>query len=83
MKKSKKKIRKSEKSLRNYYDSHSTLGSGKEVKEAHIAFPKPRRLVTLRLEEESLDALRRIAARKGLNYSTLMRMWITERLHQE
>ena len=48
-----------------------------------LAFPKPRRLVALRLEEETVAGVRRLAAEKGLNYSTLMRMWITERLRRE
>lgn len=48
-----------------------------------MSFPKPRRLVALRLEQETLEALQKIAAKKGLNYSTLMRMWITERLSEE
>jgi len=35
------------------------------------------------MEKETLDAVKRLAARKGLNFSTLMRMWITERLRVE
>ena len=74
---------KSDKFLRQYYEKHSALASGKKPEPVMMSFPKPRRLVALRLEEETLSALRRLAARKGLNYSTLMRMWITERLSQE
>lgn len=71
------------KALRDYYDTHSSLASGVKLEAVRMSFPKPRRLVALRLEEETLEALRRIAAKKGLNYSTLMRMWITERLSEE
>ena len=35
------------------------------------------------IENDSVSAIRLLAARKGLNYSTLMRMWITERLRRE
>lgn len=73
----------SDEALRKYYDTHSELGAGRKLQIVQMKFPKPRRLVALRLEDETLSALRRIAERKGLNYSTLMRMWITERLSQE
>ena len=72
-----------DRALRDYYDRTSELDQGKKVRHAAMTFPKPRRLVALRLEEETIEAIRRLAAHKGLNYSTLMRMWITERLRQE
>ena len=69
--------------LRKHYDRTSSLEQGREVRRVSLAFPKPRRLVALRLEEETVAGVRRLAAEKGLNYSTLMRMWITERLRRE
>ena len=48
-----------------------------------MSFPKPRKLIALRLEEETLAGVKRLAAERGLNFSTLMRMWITERLRRE
>ena len=48
-----------------------------------MSFPKPRRLIALRLEEATLAGVKRLAAERGLNFSTLMRMWITERLRRE
>ena len=72
-----------DKALRKYYDRTSSLEEGGPIRPVSMTFPKPRRLVALRLEEETIAAVRRIAAQKGLNYSTLMRMWITERLGQE
>ena len=74
---------KRDKALRKHYDRTSSLEEGDPIHPVSMTFPKPRRLVALRLEEETIAALRRIAAQKGLNYSTLMRMWITERLGQE
>lgn len=73
----------SDKELRDYYDRTSLFEQGKEGKPVIMTFPKPRRLVALRLEPETVEAIRRLAAHKGINYSTLMRMWITERLRQE
>jgi len=72
-----------DKELRAYYEKHSALSARGALHSVKMSFPKPRRLVALRLEEETLEAVKRLAARKGLNYSTLMRMWITERLRRE
>lgn len=79
----KKTSRPTDAELRRFYDKSSSLQEGKRVRPVKMGFPKPRRLVALRLEEETLEAVRRLAAQKGLNYSTLMRMWITERLRDE
>lgn len=72
-----------ERALRDYYDKTSALDKGGKIVPISLSFPKPRKLVALRLDEESIHAIRVLAARKGLNYSTLMRMWITERLRRE
>lgn len=80
MAKKNKKREMTDQELRDYYDTHSLKGPLKLVK---MTFTKPRNLIALRIEEETLEGIKRIAARKGLNYSTLMRMWITERLRRE
>ncbi|MFA5138855.1 MAG: CopG family antitoxin [Elusimicrobiota bacterium] len=72
-----------DKVLRDYYDRTSELEKEAPIKKVDLSFPKPRRLVALRLEEETLEGVKKLAASKGLNYSTLMRMWITERLRTE
>lgn len=69
--------------MRASYERTSALASDHSVRSVKMSFPKPRRLIALRLEEETLEGVKRLAARKGLNYSTLMRMWITERLRRE
>lgn len=69
--------------LREYYDRTSELAQGTEGKPVKMTFPKPRRLIGIRLDGPTIIAIQGIAAEKGLNYSTLMRMWITERLRQE
>ncbi len=69
--------------VRTFYDRNSSLTQRGRVKSVRLAFAKPRRLVALRLEEETIAAIRELAQQKGLNYSTLMRVWITERLRQE
>ena len=38
------------------------------------------RVLTLRLDEPTLDELKHLANRKGLGMSTLVRMWVKEKL---
>ncbi len=45
----------------------------------HLVFRKER-VLTLRLDEPTLDELKEVANRKGLGMSTLVRMWVKERL---
>lgn len=72
-----------DRSLRKHYDRTSSLERRGEPETVAMSFPKPRRLIALRLDEATVAAIRRLAEEKGLNYSTLMRMWLTERLRQE
>lgn len=69
--------------LRAYYDRTSVLDEGGRIRPLRVAFQKPRRLVALRLDGDILEGVRRVAMMKGLNTSTLMRMWIAERLRRE
>jgi predicted DNA binding CopG/RHH family protein len=82
MAKRKKRRGMTDKELRDYYDTHSAMGKG-PLRPVKMDFPSPRVLIALRMDEETLDGIKRVARRKGLNFSTLARMWITERLHQE
>lgn len=69
--------------LRNYYDKHSALEEGVRIRPIQMTFPKPRVLIALRMDEKILDELKAVAERKGINFSTLARMWLTERLREE
>jgi len=60
------------------------MRTGKIVKDF---LPKPEdlvfrkeRVLTLRLDEPTLDELKEMANRKGLGMSTLVRMWVKEKL---
>ncbi len=72
-----------DKELRDYYDTHSMMKEGVPLRPVKIDFPNPRVLLALRMDEDTLDGLKQVAKRKGLNFSTLARMWLTERLRQE
>jgi hypothetical protein len=62
------------------------MQTGKIVKDV---LPRPddlvfrkERVLTLRLDEPTLDELKEVANSKGLGMSTLVRMWVKERLAQ-
>jgi predicted DNA binding CopG/RHH family protein len=82
MAKRKKRREMTDTELRDYYDTHSAMGKG-PLRPVKIDFRLPRVLIALRMDEETLDGLKEVAKRKGLNYSTLARMWLTERLREE
>lgn len=83
MAKKKKRRELTDRELRDYYDKHSTLEEGGRIRPVKIEFTNPRVLIAMRLDDETLIGLKKVAARKGLNYSTLARMWITEKLREE
>ncbi len=67
-----------------FWDSHDTTQFLDEFTAAHLEFPKPRKkLVSMRLPEAEIIGLKRIAARKGIGYLTLIRIWLTERFFRE
>lgn len=78
-----KRTTEADRKLRRHYSRRSSLTSKRAPRRVEASFPRPRRLVALRIEEGTLERVRRLATERGLNFSTLMRMWITERLRQE
>ena len=76
--------RASDETLRAFWAKHSLTEFEGQLRRVQVKFPKPqKRLVSLRVEQSTLDALRALAQRKGVGYLTLARMWITERLGRE
>lgn len=43
---------------------------------------RPKKAITVRLEDETLDLIAREARQKGIGPSTLIRMWILEHLRE-
>lgn len=44
---------------------------------------KLQRQLHMRINEETIEKLRKVAGRKGMGYQTLARMWLLERLELE
>jgi len=76
---------KSDKEEARFWDTHSAadfLDQFEEVKEP-LFFRPTKRTASIRLENTVVKKIRSIAQGKGLNYTTLIRMWVLEKLKQE
>ncbi len=67
-----------------FWQSHSFKDYLMDTREAEIKFvKKQKKTVAIRLDPEDIKAVERIAQRKGLSYTSLLRMWIKEYLAKE
>ena len=67
-----------------FWDTHSTADYEDEFKPVRVRFGK--RLssgVTIRLDPDTLERLRAIAQEQGIGPTTLIRMWVLERLKEK
>lgn len=76
---------KSDKEAREFWDTHSLADFEEDLRPAKdVVFVKPeRQIVSLRLDRRIINALKSFAAKKGIGYSPLIRMWILERFYKE
>ena len=67
-----------------FWDNHSLANYEKKLKSAgDIAFVKPdRQVVSLRLDRKMVKILKSLAARKGMGYTSLLRMWVFENIQR-
>lgn len=54
-----------------------------ELEEEILSKRELKKPITLRLEPSQIDAVKKIAVKKGLPYQTLIRLWISERIRKE
>lgn len=69
----------------NWWDTHDLGDYWHEFKDVDIVFDleKPRdETVVLRVQKDIKDKVDKLARSRGLNLSTLIRMWILEKLHE-
>lgn len=67
----------------NFWDTHDITDFEDETEDVDIVFEldKPRdKTLIVRLQRDFKDQLEKVARSKGLNVSTLARMWLIERL---
>jgi len=64
-----------------FWDTHSTADYEAEFMPVRVRFGKRlSRGVTIRLDSDTLQQLRTMAQEKGIGPTTLIRMWVLERL---
>ncbi|MBE3584245.1 MAG: hypothetical protein IMX01_09055 [Limnochordaceae bacterium] len=68
-----------------FWDSHSVADYWDQLEPVHegVEVVRKKRLLSVRLAEQDMEALRRVAGRYGLGAGTLARVWILERLRRE
>ena len=65
-----------------FWDTHDISDYWDELKPAQLKVAKNlSQGITIRFDAETLEELRQQAHRKGIGPTTLVRMWILERLH--
>lgn len=76
---------KSDQYVAQFWDAHSLTEFEDDlepVKERVFTRPE-KQVMTIRVDKELVKAIKAIAREKGINYSTLARMWLIERLKKE
>ena len=68
-----------------FWDTHDSTQFLDQMKEVYdIKFPKPRhKSVVVDLEQQYVEAIKKVAHRKHLPYHTLIQRWLKERLSSE
>lgn len=75
---------KTTKQAAEFWDTHSFKNYFQDTKDAEIEFiSKPKKTLTIRLDSKDIDQVEKLAKYKGLNHSSLIRMWIKEMMRKE
>jgi predicted DNA binding CopG/RHH family protein len=76
----------SEQEQAEFWATHGTTEFLDETSPVDVSFVDvrlPKKQISLRLDPEVIEQLKTVAARKGIGYQTLIRMWVMERLEQQ
>jgi predicted DNA binding CopG/RHH family protein len=75
---------KSDKEAAVFWQTHSFEDYFKDTTDSDIGFvKKPKKTIALRLDPNDIKTVEQLARKKGLSYTSLLRMWIKEHLTQE
>lgn len=70
----------------DFWDTHDTspllIDPSTPLEALPLIEPEKDSTVTLRLQKSVKDKIQQIARSKGINFSTLSRLWLVEKLHQ-
>lgn len=75
----------SDKQIAEFWDTHDVTEYWDQLKPVKEPFidKRPKKAISMRFDEDTLQKLKIIAESKGIGYQTLIRMWIKERLKKE
>jgi predicted DNA binding CopG/RHH family protein len=76
---------KSDQEAAHFWDKHSPAEFEEDLEPVkEKVFIKPeKQVMTIRLDKKLVNSMKAIAGEKGINYSTLARMWLIERIKKE
>lgn len=66
-----------------FWATHELTEFEADLEPADVRAMRPDQVVAVRLSKADVNALRRLAERKGIGYTTLIRVWIKEKLQKE
>lgn len=71
--------------IADFWRTHDVSEFWAEMQKVRESFRdiRPKKAISMRIDEKALSELKRLAARKGVGYQTLIRMWVKERLEHE
>lgn len=73
----------SEKEEADFWATHDSTDYLSETREVKVKFMRPqKKLVSLRLDEHTIEKLKKVAESKGIGYLQLVRMWVLENLNK-
>jgi predicted DNA binding CopG/RHH family protein len=76
---------KSDQEAAQFWDTHSLteFEDDLELVREKVFVKREKQVMTIRVDKKLVNAMKAIAREKGINYSTLARMWLIERLKKE
>jgi len=69
--------------LARFWDSHSLTEFEDQLEEVdEVVFQRGSENVTVRLRPDEVEAVKKVAEKEGVEYTSLLHDWILEKLHQ-
>jgi predicted DNA binding CopG/RHH family protein len=74
----------SDEQIAQFWETHDSTEYVGQMEEARVELeiPEDFRVISLRLDTEDIERAKRLARRKGVPYTALLRMWIQEKLSE-
>lgn len=67
-----------------FWDTHSPMDYPEEFKKAEVKFSRPliKRGLTVKLSDDTINELTKVARAQGIGPSTLVRMWLLQHMKE-